>query len=214
MRKVFGHQEDMGCTGLVTGGLGKLGCVRDWYLDKSMVRALVRSPCKDIIEDFRGIFLNFYLHLSKVPHVDLEEQLEEEAKRDQDPQVRDARDKLSSSRWVLDMMNGHLACQWNVDDDGSLHTTVLHPDSVASRDLLKRKAQDSPDDENANFNQRRKGRLPPLTPVNSKSSGDSLWSQRGPHIRNRTCTSAESSSRGGPGASGSSVPSRGSRLGI
>ena len=211
MREVFDHHEEMNCSGLVTGGLGKLGCVRDWYLDKSMVRALVRTPCKGIIEDFRALFLAFYLHLSKVPHVDLEEQLEEEAKCDQDPQVRDARDKLSSSRWVLDMINGHLACQWDVDDDGSLHTTGLHPDSVASRDLLKRKAQDSPDDQNANFNQRRKGRLPPLTPANSKSE-DRLWSQRGPHIRNGMCTTAESSSHSGPGASSSSVPSSSSGL--
>jgi hypothetical protein len=210
MRAVFDHHEDMDCTGLVTGGLGKLGCVRDWYFDKSMVRALVWTPCKDIIEDFRALFLDFYLHLSKEPHVDLEEQLEEEAKRDQDPQVRDARDKLSSSRWVLDMINGHLALQWNVDDDGSLHATVLHPDSVGSKNLLKRKARDSQEDEVENFNQRRKGRLPPLTSANS--SGDSLWSQRGPHIRNGTCTTAESSSHGGPGASGSSMPSRGSRF--
>ena len=122
MRKVFDHHEDMGCTCLVAGGLGKLGCVRDWYLDKSMVRALARSPCKDIIEDFRAIFLNFYLHLSKVPHVDLEEQLEEEAKRDQDPQVRDAREKLSSSRWVLDMINGHLAIQRSEEHTSELQS--------------------------------------------------------------------------------------------
>jgi hypothetical protein len=210
MRDVFDHHEDMDCSGLVIGGHGKLGCVRDWYLDKSMVRALVRTPCRDIIEDFRAIFLDFYLHLPKVPHVELEARLEDEAKRDQDPQVRDARDKLSSSRWVLDMINGHLAFQWNMDDDGSLHATVLHPDSVASRDLLKRKARDSQDDEVENFNQRRKGRLPPLTSANS--SGDRLWSQRGPHIRSGTCTTVELSLHGGPGASSSSVPSRGSRL--
>jgi hypothetical protein len=47
--------------------------------------------------------------------------------------------------------------------------------------------------------------------MNSKSE-DSLWSQRGPHIRNGTCITAASSSHGGPGASSSSVPSRGSRL--
>jgi hypothetical protein len=111
----------------------------------------------------------------------------------------------------LDMINGHLVFQWNLDNDGSQHATVLHPDSVASRDLLKRKARDSQGDEVENFNQRRKGRLPPLTPVNSKSE-DRLWSQHGPHIRNGTCITAASSSHGGPGASSSSVSSRGSRL--
>src|SRR5579863_422629 len=93
-----------------------------------------------------------------------------------------------------------------------VYTRLLHPDSVASRDLRKRKAPDSRDDENENFNERRRGRLPPLTPAGSRSSGDSLWSQRGPHIRDGAYTTAEPSSRGAPGASSSSVPSRGSRL--
>jgi hypothetical protein len=30
---------------------------------------------------------------------------------------------------------------WDVDDDGSLHKTMLHPDSAASRDRRKRKAE-------------------------------------------------------------------------
>ena len=212
MEHVFDHHTDMDCTGLVTGGQGKLGCVRDGYLDQAMLDDILQTPCKDIIEDFRALLLDFYRHLPKVANVDLGSQLKVEAKREQDPRVRDARGKLCSSRWVLDMINGYLACQWNVDDDGSLRTTVLHPDSVASRDLRKRKAPDSKDDEEENFNQRRKGRLPPLTPMNSKSSGDSLWFQRGPHIRSGTCTTAKSSSRGAPCASSSSAPSRGSRF--
>ena len=210
MQRVFDHHNNMDRTGMVTGGGGKLACVRNGYLEQAMLDYLVQTPCKDIIEDFRALFFDFYRHLTKVPPVTLEAQLKNEAKRDQDQQVRDAREKLSSSRWILDMMNGHLACEWEVDDDCSLRTTVLHPDLVASKDLLKRKARDSQDDEVENFNQRRKGRLPPLTSANS--SGDSLWSQRGPHIRSGTCTTAESSSHGGPGASSSSVPSRGSRL--
>jgi hypothetical protein len=47
-----------------------------------------------------------------------------EADREEDPHVKAACEKLSSSTWALDMMNRHLACQWNVDDDGSLHTTA------------------------------------------------------------------------------------------
>ena len=210
MRAVFDHHTDMDRTGMVTGGQEKLACVRDGKLDRAIVRALVRTPCNGIIEDFRALFRDFYLHVPTVADVSLG--LFYEADHEEDPQVKDAREKLSSSKWVLDMINGHLARQWNVDDDGSLHTTVLHPDSVASRDLRKRKAPDSQDDENGNFNQRRKGRLPPLTSMNSKSSGDSLWSQRGPHIRSGTCTTAESSSRGAPCASSSSAPSRGSRF--
>jgi len=211
MRHVFDHHTDMDHTGMITGGDGKLACVRDARLDRPIVRALVQTPCKGIIEDFRAVFRDFYLYIPTLTDVSLG--LSYEADREEDPQVKDAREKLSSSRWVLAMVNRHLACQWNVDDDGSLHTTMLHPDSVANMDRRKRKAPDSRDDEDVNFNQRRKGRLPPLTPVNSKSSRDSLWSQRGPHIRKGTCTTAGSSSRGGaPGASSSSVPSRSSRF--
>ena len=212
MKAVFDHHTDMDRTGMVTGGEEKLVCVRDGKLDRALIRDLVRTPCSGIIEDFRALFRDFYLYEPSMTDISPESRLSLEADREEDPQYKHAREKLSSSRWVLDMINGHLARQWNVDDDGSLRTTVLHPDSVASRDLRKRKAPDSKDDEEENFNQRRKGRLPPLTSMNSKSSGDSLWSQRGPHIRSGTCTTAESSSRGAPCASSSSAPSRGSRF--
>ena len=209
MQEVFDHHTNIDRTGVVTGGVEKLACVRNAKFDRTIVRALVQTPCKGIIEDFRALFCDFYLHLPSVPDDSLG--LFYEADREDDPQVKSACKKLSSSQWVLDMINGHLAHQWNVDDDGSLHTTILHPDSVASGDLLKRKARDSQDDVEENFNRRRKGRLPP---ANSKSSRDNIWSQRGPHIRIGTCTTAESSPRGGPSASSSSVPSRGSKLGI
>jgi hypothetical protein len=173
-----------------------------------MLDYLVHTPCKDIIEDFRALFFDFYCHLTKVPPVTLEARLKNEAKRDQDPQVRDAREKLSSSRWILDMMNGHLAYQWDVDDDGSLRTTVLHPDSVASRNPLKRKASDSRD-EDEDSNQRRNGRLR-STPANSMRSRGSI--PRDPRIRPGPATRA-SSSRGASGASSRSVPARSSRLG-
>jgi hypothetical protein len=213
MRHVFDHHTDMDRTGMITGGDGKLACVRDVRLDEPIVSALVQTPCKGIIEDFRALFRDFYRAIPTLTDVSLGSS--SEADREEDPRVKAAREKLSSSRWVLDMMDGHLSCQWNVDDDGSLHTTVLHPNSVASRDRRKRKAPDSKDDGYENFNQRRKGRLPPLTPANSKLSGGSRWSHRGPHIREGTlsCTNPGPSSRGGdPGPSSNSVPSSGSRL--
>jgi len=139
MRHVFDHHTNMDRTGMVTGGEGKLGCVRDGYLDRTIVRALVRTPCHGIIEDFRALFRDFYLYVPTLPDVSLEAY---EAEREQDPRFKDAREKVRSSRWVLDMMNGHLARDWNVDDDSSLHMTVLHPDSVASRNRRKRKTPD------------------------------------------------------------------------
>lgn len=187
MRRIFDPHTDLDCSGLVTGVQGKLACVRDEILDRPIVRALVQTPCKGIIEDFRVLSRDFYFYAPMVIDVSTEARLSCEADREEDPQVKDAREKLSSSQWILDTkldtINRHLACQWNVDDGGSLHTTVLHPGSVASRDRRKRKAPDTNDDEDQNFNQRRKGRLLPLTPATSKSSGDSLWAQRGPHIR-------------------------------
>jgi len=209
IQHVFDQHTNIDRTGKVTGGEGKLGSVRGGYLDQTMLDDLVQTPCKDIIEDFRALFRDFYLYVPTAPNVSLKTKLSYEAKREQDPQVRDAREKLCSSRWVLDMMNGHLARDWNVDDDSSLHMTVLHPDSVASRNRRKRKTPDSRDDEDENFNQRRNGRLPSSTPANSRRSGDSHPRD----LRIRPCPTARaSSSRGASGVSSRSVPARSSRL--
>src|SRR5579863_6407747 len=133
-----------------------------------MLDDLVQTPCKDIIEDFRALFRHFYLYVPTVPDVSVKTKLSYEAKREQDPRFKDARENVRSSRWALGMIKEHLAGDWNVDDDSSLHMTVLHPDSVASasRNRCNRKAPDSKDDEDENFNQRRKGRLPSSTPAN------------------------------------------------
>jgi hypothetical protein len=170
-----------------------------------MLDDLVQTPCKDIIEDFRALFHDFYLYVPTAPNVSLKTKLTYEAKREQDPQFKIARERIGSSRWILDMMNGHLAYDWNVDDDSSLHMTVLHPDSVASMNHRKRKASDSRDDEDEDFNRRRNVRLPPSI----RPSRDSL--PRDPHIRPGPATRA-SSSRGASGVSSRSVPARSSRL--
>ena len=201
MQHVFNHHKNMDCTGMVIGGGGKMACLRDARLDRTIVRALVQTPCKGIIEDFRALFRDFYLYLPTMPDPNLG--VFYEADREEDPRVKDACKKLSSSRWILDMMNGHLARDWSVDDDSSLHMTVLHPDSVASRNHLKRKASDSRDGEDEDSNRRRNGRLPPST----GPSRDSL--PRDPHIRPGPTTKA-SSSRGASGVSSRSVPSRSS----
>ncbi|KAI0256261.1 hypothetical protein BJV78DRAFT_1151039 [Lactifluus subvellereus] len=70
------------------------------------------------------------------------------AEREQDPRVREA------------TRNSALPSGWDVDDDGSLYKTELRPNPSASRDRRKRKAADS--DDGMTFNQRRKGRLPPV----------------------------------------------------
>jgi hypothetical protein len=186
---VFDQHTNIDRTGKVTGGEGKLSCVRGGYLDQTMLDDLVLTPCKDIIEDFRALFRDFYLYVPTAPNVSSKTKLTYEAKRGQDPQFKIAREKICSSRWILDMMNGHLAHDWNVDDDGSLHMTVLHPDLVASRNHRKRKASDSRDDEDEDSNRRHNVRLPPWT----RPSRDSR--PRDPHIRPGP-TTRTSSSRG------------------
>jgi hypothetical protein len=143
MRCVFDQRTDLGRDSDVTGGTGKISCLQDGYLGSSIIGDFVNTPCKDIIEEFRTLFRHFYTHLP--PQADLSSDMRSlvEAKREQDPLVKDAREKLSSSQWILDMINKHLASKWMVEDDGSLHKTVLRPVSFASRNPCKRKASDS-----------------------------------------------------------------------
>ena len=211
MQTVFDYHNNMDRTGMVTGGKGKLACLRGTSLDQARLDNLVQTSCKDTIEDFRTLFRDFYVHVPMATDSSPEDQvkLTYEAKREQDPQFKIAREKIFSSRWILDMMNGHLARDWNVDDDSSLHMTVLHPDSVASRNPLKRKASDSRDDEDEDSNQSRNGRLC-STLANSRRSRGSL--PRYPRIRPGPAARA-SSSRGASGASSRSVPARSSKLG-
>ena len=79
-----------------------------------------------------------------------------------------------------------------MDDDGSLHKTVLRPDSAASRNRRKRKAEDI-NEEKMTFNQRRRGPLPPRSTAPSKNT---VWSQ-GTHSNShsRSGTLLGSSSR-------------------
>ena len=48
-------------------------------------------------------------------------QLSITAKQEQDPQVKDARKKLSSLQWILDIMNRHLALEWGMVDERNCH---------------------------------------------------------------------------------------------
>ena len=70
------------------------------------------------------------------------------------------------------MIDKYLSSKWDVDDDGSLHKTMLRPDSAPSRDRRKRKAEGR-NDGNMTF-KRRRGRLPPSS---TEPSRDTFWSQ-------------------------------------
>ncbi|KAH9992532.1 hypothetical protein BJV74DRAFT_962476, partial [Russula compacta] len=140
MQFVFDYHTDLDHHGNVKGGKGKLSCVREVELAPPAVYSLVATPCCDIIEELRTLLRDFYRYTSIDTSLDPHAQLSYEAKRERDPRVKDARNKLSSSQWILDMINGHLASEWDVADDGSLLKTELRPDPSADRNRRKRKA--------------------------------------------------------------------------
>jgi hypothetical protein len=192
MRNVFDQHTEMDHNGIVTGGKGKLFCLRDGELNLSVVYNLVKTPCRDIIEDLRTLFHDFYLHIPAHETRDSDALLVYDAKRKRDPRVQEATKNLSSSEWVLEMINRYLSSEWDVDDDGSLHKTVLRPDSAASRNRRKRKAKDSNEEKMTNT-QRCRGRLPLRSTAPSK---DTIWSQgTHSHSHSRSGTLLGSSSR-------------------
>lgn len=171
MQEVFDQHTDLDPDGIIRGGSGKIICLGGYYLGSIDVEGLVSTPCKDIIEELRSLFRDLYLHVPSRPVMNSQVQSRIETRRELDPRVKDAREKLCSSAWVLAVINGHLASRWDVDD-GSLYKTRIRPVPSASRKRQKRKAADS--DDGVAFNQRRKGRLPPSS---TQLSGDSLAMQ-------------------------------------
>jgi hypothetical protein len=184
MKDVFDQHTDMDRNGNVTGGKGKLLCLHNDEFDKSTIRTLVYTPCRKIIEKLRSLFRD--VNYSVKGADDDDDDLVFEIKR------REATEKLSSSKWILAMINEHLSSDWDVDDDGSLNKTVLRPDSAASRNRRKRKAEDI-NEENMTFNERRKGQLPLRSTVSSRNT---VWSQgTHSHSHSRSGTLLGSSSR-------------------
>ena len=178
MKSVFDQHTNMDPKGNVTGGKGKHHCLYNGELGMRAVWTLVKTPCRNIIEELRAIFRDFYLLVEIAPNLPDdsnfdEGQLGQDLRVQQAACVQKATKNLSSSKWILEMINRHLTSEWEVDDDSSLHKTVLRPDSAVSRDRRKRKAEGS-NEENMTFAQRRKNRLPPRS---TEPSGNSVWSQ-------------------------------------
>ena len=190
MRNVFDQHTEVDHNGIVTGGEGKLFCLRDGALNPFVVHDLVDTPCKDIIEELRTLLHDLYRHIPPDAIRNPATLLILEAKRKQDPRVQEATKNLGSSEWILEMINRYLSSKWDVDDDGSLYKAVLRPDSTASRDRRKRKAEDS-NEEKTTYNVRRRGRLPLRS---TEPSRNTVWSQ-GTHPHSSSGTLLESSSR-------------------
>jgi len=198
MRNVFDQHTEMDRKGNVTGGKGKLLCLsRNWELNERTVKKLVKTPCRQIIEELRALLHDFYLFTRAVPDLsgdsDSDDPSVHEDERDRGLRMRvqEAAKKLSSSERILEIINERLSAKWDVDDDGSLHKTLLRPESAASRNRRKRKAAVG-NEESMTFNQRRKGRLPPRSIAPSRKS---LLSQ-GTYPQSRDATLLGSSSHG------------------
>ncbi len=135
MRHVFDQQSEMDRNGNVTGGTGKLMCLHKLELGDRIVRKLIKTPCRKIIEELRALFFDSYLFAEAGPSLtedsDSDGSSADEDERKHDLRVQkatrfqEATKKLSSSEWILEMISGHLSSEWNVDDDGSLHKTSV-----------------------------------------------------------------------------------------
>jgi len=190
LQNVFDQYSRVGHDDAVTGGVGKHICLKDGHLGRAVVHDLVKTPCRDIIEKLRTLFHDFYLHDTTGDDISPETHLFYKCLREEDPRVKDAREKLRSSQWILDMINAHLASKWDVDNDGSLHSTLLRPNPTASGDRPKRKA---PDDDDKRVNKIHKGGLLPSESVlsgNGSSSGSRGRPTRGSRFFSTSSRSA------------------------
>lgn len=129
MREVFDQQTEMDHNGDVRGGRGKLMCLYEVELDGITVGMLVKTPCRKIIKKLRTLFYAFYRSAEEEP----DSSSTDEDERGRDLRVQEAiqsqkvAKKLSSSEWILEMINRYLSSEWDVDDDGSLHKTRIRP---------------------------------------------------------------------------------------
>ncbi|KAH9953895.1 hypothetical protein BC827DRAFT_1379725 [Russula dissimulans] len=171
LQSVFDQHSEVKRDGTVTGGAGKRICLKSGYFDPLMVLDLVKTPCKDIIEELRALFRDFYFQDRTGDDLGSDILLLAERLRESDPKVKDARERLSSSQWIFDMINRHLASKWDVDNDGSLYTILLRPNPSASR-KRKRKAP-SDGDSRETSNKIPKGRLRPSESVPSGNGSSS-----------------------------------------
>jgi len=118
-QRVFDQYDDMDDDGITRGGGGKLSCLQG-VPEFMTVRQLVKTPCKDIVEELRSIYRDLYRHLEQmiVTHPEIQEDIRR--LREQDETVQSAIRKLQSSEEVLAIFDKYLAFNWDVDNDCSL----------------------------------------------------------------------------------------------
>jgi len=158
MYDLFDQHFEADGAGITKGGDGKLFFFTGTLFSTSFFEITVETPCGAIIEEMRSLLTELYLHMEASNNPVLLSKIEQ--KRKADPRVDRAREELQTSDAFLAIMKKHLESEWDIDDDGSLDLTDPQPDPSASRNLRKRKAEDSGNGEE-NWHMRRLGRYPP-----------------------------------------------------
>ncbi|KAI0273341.1 hypothetical protein BC834DRAFT_203946 [Gloeopeniophorella convolvens] len=180
---------------IITGGAGKLLCLTGHRLAPPIVSLLVKTPCKDIIEEMRTLFNSIYCHIDGDTYELQELRIQSDALREADPLVQLALKNVQSSEALLTIMNGHLANPWNVTDDGSLDLKLVRPTPSLSKNLKKRKGV-VVDSEGSDLNKRRKGSKVPPESIPPNSDVFSSQTQSSSQMSG-TRSGAQKSSRGG-----------------
>lgn len=158
MGDLFDQHYKADGAGMVKGGDGKVFFFLGGLFSTSFMEGTVETPCRTIIEEMRSLLSDLYLHIEAGDNPKSRSGIE--AKRRADSRVDRAREKLKTSDVFLAIMKKHLGSEWDIDDDGSLDLAEPQADPSASRNRLKRKAEDG-DDEEENWHVRRIGRYPP-----------------------------------------------------
>ncbi|KAH9961812.1 hypothetical protein BC827DRAFT_1267471 [Russula dissimulans] len=168
MWNIFNSHTTTNRDGDPRGGVGKLCFLRGLELHPEVVKLFVKTPCRNIIEELRDLFHDLYLNVGLRPPYPIpvsgtsehDPLADSGAESTQDPRTKAASERLSSSEWVLNMVNGHLASKWVIDDDRGLDPSEI-----------RRKRYDK-EYWGGDFNKMRKCQLPPSK---SKPSTGSRW---------------------------------------
>jgi Fungal protein kinase len=182
MQIVFDQHTRPDTAGFVGGGKGKLACLADLELPRILLRNIVKTPCREIIEEMRSLFHGLYLHTRAGLPSQVRSELEASEGHDPrvDPRVESAREKLRTSDALLAIMEKYLKSEWDMDDDGSLDLVESRIDPSASRNRRKRQAEDI-DDREQNIHLKRRGLMPPRPkrkPLDEHSSQTSYTSSK------------------------------------
>ena len=123
MRFVFDTHTAPDKAGVVRGGDGKLICLIGYKLSKKVIRGLVKTPCRKIIEEMRSLFRELYCDITEGNASDTGSGTDEDEDRELEQRAKDAREKLRTSKIFLDIIEKHLGSDWDINNISKITTT-------------------------------------------------------------------------------------------